>query len=380
MSPLRAELGFVALVCVGCASDVPPPPSTLDPPSVTAVLLFDSLAAPAKLAILPDGRMLFTEHSEGRIRVIDPDGRLLERPFIDVAVNRFRGALGIGVEPNFAERPYIYLFFIPSGSGVDTDDREEADSIRVMRIEASGDVAGDTATIVRLTSRPGPFHDGGNVMFGPDGKLYVSLGELNRNANLHSQLHGGGNLRGKIMRYNPDGSIPEDNPLGPGNPIYIYGMRNPYDFTFGSEPDVMYISENGPTGHDEMILAKAGENLGWPLIWGYADHWLEKFPRTFIGDNYQRPAWESFRERVAPTGIEVLRTDLYGPEMRGRVLLGDHNHGRVQQLAVDRERRIATGFGLFAEGMPYITDLAQDPDGRIYVLTLSALYRIDPAP
>lgn len=383
MSVRRAGLGCVVLVCAGCASDLPPSPGTLEPPRVTAVQLLDSLDRAAKLALLPDGRMMFTEQRAGRIRVIDRDGRLLERPFFDVAVNglRERGALGLAVDPNFPQRPYVYFFFVPSKSGRDEEeDKEDVDSVRVMRLEASGDVAGDSATILRLTSRPGPYHNAGNVIFGPDGKMYISLGELNRNANLHAQLHGGGNLRGKILRYNPDGSIPEDNPLGPGNAIYLYGMRNPYDFTFGSGPDELYISENGPAGHDEVHFARPKENLGWPLIWGFADRWYEKIARAIIGANYRRPIWESFQERVAPTGIEVLRTDLYGPELRGRVLFGQVNTGRVHQLAVDSEREIATGFGLFVEGLPLITDLAQDPDGRIYVLTLNALYRIDPTP
>ncbi len=221
-----------------------------------------------------------------------------------------------------------------------------------------------------------PLHNGGCILFGPDGKLYISLGELNKNANIMSQYKG--NPRGKILRYNDDGSIPSDKPLGPDNPIYIYGIRNSFGFAFDPLEGGLLVSDNGPKGHDSLTNALPGENLGWPLVWGTVDEWYERWGAWWLGERFRPPLWESFEQNTVPTAVQVLVNDSYGVAMAGRVLVGEHGTERIRQFALDkRTRRKAVGIGTFLDGLAGIVDLQLGADGRLYILTMTGLYRVE---
>ena len=131
-------------------------------------------------------------------------------------------------------------------------------------------------------------HNGGRLKFGPDGKLYVSIGDT-----MVSELsQDPSNLAGSILRYNPDGSIPEDNPI-PGSPIYAMGLRNVFGLAFQPSTGSLYATENGPGGFDEVNKIEAGRNYGWPLHMGIANA-------------------EGFSDPIAVSG-EFQKSPTYGP-------------------------------------------------------------------
>jgi glucose/arabinose dehydrogenase len=130
---------------------------------------------------------------------------------------------------------------------------------RLVRYRDAGGIGVDETVLVdNLPSTTN--HNGGNIGFGSDGKLYLSIGDNQDPANSQDE----NSRSGKILRFNPDGSIPADNPFGPGNPVFAMGLRNSFDFDFHPAfPNAMYASENGPNCDDEVNRIVAGGNYGW---------------------------------------------------------------------------------------------------------------------
>ena len=377
------SLCLLMLGFMGCGKPPTNPSQSLPTPNVEVEKLTEGLTFAVKMAFLPDGRLLVTEKETGYVRLINADFSLQSEPIVDVAVNylKERGLMGIAVHPAVSQNGYVYIYYMASSTGQDSNDRDEIDDIRIARFQlgdrntAVGTAPANLTTLISLPARPGPYHNGGCIQFGPDGKLYVSQGELNRNVNIISQIKS--STRGKLLRYNDDGSIPADNPLGAEQPAYLLGLRNAFGFAFDPLGERVFVSDNGPNGHDELSAARPGENLGWPLIWGHADAWYERPMAWFWGQSYRPPLWESFEQRPVPTAVQVLPDNRYGPDMAGRVLMSSFNEGRIFQFELDRgTRSTAVRMGAFLEGYPTIVDLQFGPDGHLYVLTLNALYRI----
>lgn len=350
------------------------------PPNVNIHKLVDNLAFAVKMTWLPDGRLLITEKTSGVVRLIESTFKVVEQPVVDLAVNSLkeRGLLGITAHPDFEQNKYVYIYYVAPASPHDSTDREDVSGIHIARFRLSGIVAdAPPQTIIALPYHPGPYHIGGCILFGPDRKLYVSVGELNHNANLYSQLKH--SPRGKLLRYNDDGTIPPDNPFGPDSAVFVYGVRNVFGFAFDNIGSGLFISDNGPKGHDELSKGFAGENLGWPLIWGIADTWYERIALRFLGERYRSPFWETFEGHAAPTAVQVIPNDLYGPQMRGRILMSEFVRGQVRQFSLDETiRSHPVGTGMFVEDVAGVVDLQFGPDGKLYILTINALYRVDP--
>ena len=155
------------------------------------------------------------------------------------------GLLGLAVSPDYEDDRYIYAYYTTGGDN------------RVVRFRM-----GETPEPI-LTGIPfNTYHDGGRIKFGPDGMLYVSTGDAGDSENSQDRS----SLGGKILRIEPDGSIPPDNPF-PGNPVYSYGHRNVEGLAWDSEGR-LYASEFGASTWDEVNRIEAGENYGWPAVEG----------------------------------------------------------------------------------------------------------------
>jgi len=228
---------------------------------VTAETVAEGLEIPWALAFTPDGRILVTERP-GRIRVIR-DGRLLEQPMavLEVATISEAGLMGIAVDPNFADNGHLYVCYTYRtdsgglfGSGVLFN--------RVARLTESGSRAGYLKALIDHIPAARN-HNGCRMRFGPDDKLYVTMGD----AQSPDEAQSLESLSGKILRLERDGSIPADNPF-PGSYIYSYGHRNPQGLDWHPKTGDFFITEHGPSEDDEINILTAGGNYGWPDITG----------------------------------------------------------------------------------------------------------------
>ncbi len=212
------------------------------------------LTFPVDFRFLPDGRIVLAEKN-GAIKMIGTDGTVLSQPVVSLGVNTLfeRGISGLAVDPQFATNGYIYVAYTTS---------QVKD--RLSRLTVVGDTADPDSEKVLLETADtvSTSHRGGGLAFGPDGKLYWAKGDNGAGANAQDLT----NLHGKILRINPDGSTPSDNPvLWPGAlpQIYAYGFRNPYRMTFTPSGELL-VADVGDLAFEELNRVTAGGNYGWP--------------------------------------------------------------------------------------------------------------------
>lgn len=225
-------------------------------------IVASGIASPTAMAFAPDGR-LFVCQQNGQLRVIK-NGALLATPFLSVTVNSSgeRGLLGVAFDPSFAANGFVYVYYTATSPTIHN---------RVSRFTANGDVAvaGSETVLMDLETLSATNHNGGAIHFGPDGKLYVAVGEnaVGNNAQVLS------NRLGKMLRLNADGSIPSDNPFfasasGDNRSIWALGLRNPFTFAFQPGTGRMFINDVGQATWEEIDDGIAGANYGWPLTEG----------------------------------------------------------------------------------------------------------------
>jgi glucose/arabinose dehydrogenase len=295
-------------------------------------VLAENLEVPWAIDIAEDGRIFFTERA-GRIRVME-NGTLLEPVFINVEQNGESGLLGLALHPDFAENHLIYIYHTySSGSNVFN---------KVLALtERDNKIIESQVIIDGIPAAAG--NDGGRIKFGPDGKLYVATGD----ARQPDLAQNAGSLAGKILRLNPDGTIPEDNPFE-GSPVYSYGHRNIQGLAWHPETGELYASEHGEEGNDEINLIRPGTNYGWPI----EDCNAERFEKPVV----------CFNPAIAPAGIAIAGSDRLG--YQNDILLAALKAQQLRQveLPADSERNILTGYGR-------IRDVIEAPDGSLYVAT-----------
>jgi glucose/arabinose dehydrogenase len=232
------------------------------PPGFTDTLIAGSLSKPTAMALAPDGRVFVCEQG-GALRVIK-NNTLLSTPFVSLTVSAVgeRGLLGVAFDPNFATNRFVYVYYTALTPTIHN---------RVSRFTAAGDVAlaGSETVLLDLETLGATNHNGGAIHFGPDGKLYVAVGENAVGSNAQSL----NNRLGKMLRINPNGSIPTDNPFfttasGPNRAIWALGLRNPFTFAFQPLSANLFINDVGANAWEEINLGVAGANYGWPTTEG----------------------------------------------------------------------------------------------------------------
>jgi glucose/arabinose dehydrogenase len=260
----------------GSSPPPPPPPPPPAPAERQDVTVASGFAVPTSMAIAPDGRIFVAEQT-GRLRVIRDD-KLVTTPFLTVPVtsSNERGLLGVTLDPNFSTNRWIYVYYTTAGSPVVN---------RVSRFTASAsnpDVAEPGSEVPVLDGIPSEtgWHNGGAIHFGPDGKLYVAVGEGHHEDNAQSLTK----LSGKLLRINADGTIPTDNPFyavttGNHRSIWALGLRNPFTFDVEDATGRIFINNVGENAWEEIHEAwagpntgsNAGFNFGWPMCEGPKD-------------------------------------------------------------------------------------------------------------
>lgn len=322
------------------------------PVTVRVEVVATGLEIPWSLAFAPDGRLFFTERP-GRIRVIQ-DGKLLAKPVaqLSVAGEGEGGLLGIALDPAFAANRLIYIYYTYA-------DKDKNLWNRVVRFREGDDPAGAEVIIDRIPG--GRLHNGGRIRFGPDGKLYVTTGDA-------GDRHSAGNARslaGKVLRLNRDGSVPADNPTR--FPYYTLGHRNPQGLDWDPGTGVVFLSEHGPAGHDEINRLEPGKNYGWPQVIGKG----RQAP-------YVDPVVESGKSTWAPSGMAFYRGDARGDWLQGDLfvatLAGQHLHRFSLAGSPVREQL------LFQRSFGRLRDVVVGPDGSLYLATSNRDGRGNPTP
>ena len=310
---------------------------------------------PWSLAFAPDGRLFFTERP-GRVRIVQ-NGQLVTEPALvlsDVRHEGEGGLLGIAIHPSFATNHLIFLLYTANTAGGPVN--------RLVRYRESGSTLIERTVLLERMAASG-IHDGGRLRFGPDGKLYLTMGDA-ANTSLSQSLS---SLNGKILRLNDNGSAAETNPFG--NEIWTYGHRNPQGLDWNPATGDLYATEHGNVGNDEVNLLLAGHNYGWPVIEGAGSRPDMDTPLRF------------FSPSIAPSGgsfyagtrmFQLLDSFFFG------ALAGQHIH----RVAVDRAEPTRIRFeerwldGRFGR----IRDVVSGPDGTLYFCTNNRDGRGSPIP
>jgi putative heme-binding domain-containing protein len=319
------------------------------------------LTGAVALDLAPDGRIFVCEQT-GALRVIQ-DGRLLPEPFVTLPVQAEweRGLIGITIDPDFANKPYVYVCYVA---------KEPYIHHVVSRFIADGNVARSNSEQILLSGddqatlggKVPAGHQGGALHFGPDGCLYIAIGE--QTAELPSQRLD--TFQGKLLRIHPDGTIPQDNPLaekttGKYRAIWAYGLRNPFTFAIQRSSGDILINDVGGT-HEEINRGIAGGNYGWPEI----DHGPTDNP-NFVSPIHIYP------QASISGGDFVPDNSPWPAKYRGKYLFADFVRGWIHSIDPSTaDCRKSNAAEKFAEGFRRPVDLRFASDGRLYVLLRNA--------
>lgn len=318
-----------------------------------AEVVVSGLEVPWSIAFLPGTLDFFVSERPGRIRLVQR-GALVPEPVAVVPVTKGEeeGLLGIALHPAFARTHLLYAYF--------TTNRGSAKVNRIVRYVFDGAHARQDR-IVYDDIPAAPYHDGGRIRFGPDGMLYVGTGDAS--APERSQDPNG--AAGKILRLTPEGGIPKDNPRK-GRAAYLSGVRNVQAFDWLEDGRIV-VADHGPSGelgrrgHDEVSVASAGQNLGWPGTWS-CERRLEVVTPLLV-----------FEEAVPPGGAVYYQGDAI-PEWRGSFIIGTLRSEHLHRVVFDRDRQRVLGHEVYLQGprpsgFGRLRDVVTGPDGAIYVTT-----------
>jgi len=342
------------------------------------VTLAQGLANPWALEFLPDGRMLVTERP-GRLRVVSQDGRQISEPVSGLPAVDARGQgglLGLAIDPAFATNRLIYWSYA------------EGDASGNHTAVARGrlvDGAAPRVEAVQVIFRQAPslasaLHFGGRLVFARDGKLFITLGDRSiTEGRMQAQRMDG--LLGKIVRLNPDGSVPPDNPFvgrqGVRSEIWSFGHRNIQAAALHPDTGELWEVEHGTRGGDELNIARKGLDYGWPTI----AYGIEYQGGTITGGLQQRDGMEQPRyywdPNIAPSGMTFYTGTMF-PAWRNSLFVGGLGSLNLVRLSVQGDRIVGEE-RLLQDLQPQrerIRDVRQGPDGALYVLTDSGQGRI----
>jgi glucose/arabinose dehydrogenase len=323
------------------------------------------------LAWAPDGRLFFAER-DGTIKIARGNDVTTFASVPTVTTERGggyseRGLLGLALSPTFATDHFVYAF------ASSTDYSTQV----VFRFRECAGRAGDPTTIITLPSGPDCCHKGGRLAFDASGHLFVTLGDEHATtsasvASVTSVPQDPGDVRGKVLRYDADGSVPADNPFGAASAAWATGFRNPYGLAF-SPDGTLFVTSNGPTGdigapthgYDLAFVVDRGGRYQWPACYGYG----HPLPGASTCLGRPDPDWSSETDTVVPTGATWV--DGRGPAPYA---------GHFVFCSLD------AGMFVFTPGAPHATvgqgpsdclfDVKQGPDGALYYSDQNAIHRL----
>jgi aldose sugar dehydrogenase len=393
--------------------------------SLKAQVVFRGLKSPTSMAFLGPNDILVLEKDNGTVqRIIN--GKMLPQPLLRVPVANKdeRGILGIAVSKPTDGHTYVFLYYTESKTlGEDEcyppswicKPGHEPLGNRLYRYELKNN---DNTLIkpnllLNLPATPGPMHNGGKILIGPDGDVYVVIGEVNipktQASNKINGLPPDGS--GGVLRVTPDGNEVSNSPLGDKYPLYLYyayGIRNSFGMDFDPVSKKLWDTENGPGYGDEINLVEPGFNSGWSTVQGirlnqgYFGGKIISHPANLVDfdgkGKYHMPEFTWDRPTVAPTALKFFNSDKLGKQYVNDVFIATIiPNGDIYRFKLNSTRtglllngtladKVAnnaaeTEQAIFARNFGGISDLQVGPDGYLYILSYSrgAIFRIVPA-
>ena len=351
-----ASLGALLVLSTGAAQGAADLPAGFTDSPVVG-----GLTNPTDMEFAPDGR-LFVAEQAGKLYVVKPDGTLTK--FLDISSKvdstDERGLSALTFDPNFSTNHHVYLDYTREATAATPAHN------RIARVTAIGNraVAGSEKLVFRLSNQDNTHHLGGALDFGRYGKLYVSTGDNVGGVAAQSL----GNLLGKMLRINKDGTIPTGNPFyttasGKQRAIWALGFRNPFKFAVQPGKGTIFVNDVGADTREEINRLEKGGNYGWNFHEGVADD-----------PPYVDPIFSYAHGGTETTGCSVTGGAFYNPptlnfpaRYEGDYFFTDFCSGWIR--ALDTSRGVASGF---ATGLENPVDLEVGPDGSLYYLSRGA--------
>jgi aldose sugar dehydrogenase len=356
------------------------------------------LALPTTMAFIGPNDILVLEKNKGTVqRIIN--GQMLAEPLLRINVSSEveRGMLGIATsQDNQTGKSKVFLYYTESEGG-------EPVASRLYRYELTNEKLVNPVLLLDLPAVPGPRHNAGNIMIGPDNNLYVSVGDLDGHITLAQNVKGASGLDGSsaILRITQDGKAVGQGMLGESGiskKYYAYGLRNSFGMDFDPVTGKLWDTENGASYGDEINFIEPGFNSGWLQVQGIApDNFNTEDLENFQGKgNYSDPEFV-WTDTVGPTAIKFFGSDRLGNQYKNDIFVSDITQGNIYHfdLTGNRTNLILDGLLadkmsnnstenrdiIFGEGFGGISDLEVGPyDGYLYVVSLGHgnIYRIVP--
>src|SRR5918995_3838625 len=376
-------------------------------------IVANGIESPTSMAFLGPDDILVLEKDKGTVQRI-VNGKMLPEPLLDVnvATSVERCMCGIAVSQINTGSTYVFLYYTEAELTDSEDVTQEKAPLgnRLYRYELVNNKLINPVLLLDLPAIPGPRHNGGAIMIGPDNNLYVPIGDVDGNGKAEafetkSQNYVDGaepDGRSGILRITQDGQPVGIGILGNTHPLnlyYAYGIRNSFGFDFDPVTGNIWDTENGPGNSDEINLVEPGFNSGWQEVQGMAS-----FENYFDANNlvqfegkgkYSEPelVW---LDTEGPTAAKFLNSDKLGTQYKNDLFVADVHNGRIYHFDLNEDRTQLVLEGpladkiidtpsieefsniIFGEGFGGITDLEVGPDGYLYVVSIGqgAIYRI----
>jgi glucose/arabinose dehydrogenase len=358
---MRLAVSALALVVLGSGAAAAAPEHSQ---AVGATPVVSGLEFPAAFTFLPDGRILYAERFNGELHIYDPDtsSDTLFYDIPQVLTVKEQGLLGVAVHPDYPSQPYVYAY-VTQAVGVKLKKKN-----RIVRLTDAGGTGTDF-TVLHETKAAG-VHNGGVIHFGPDGKLWAVIGDLSKALNAQTL----GIRAGKVIRLNPDGTIPADNPIA-GNALWSYGHRNMFGFAFDPVTGDPWVTENGPKCNDEVNRVEPGLNHGWGKE---QDCTLSPAPQNTnrSGPSPVMPlVW--FTPTIAPTGAAFCDGCGLGAGVEGAFLFGSWKPNQIRQLTLNGARNGVVSWSVLYQHPDGVVAVEAGPDGTIYFSDPSGIWTLD---
>jgi aldose sugar dehydrogenase len=401
----------ISIVLIHPFNSVVAQPTIAKDPNLKVEVVAQGLRSPTSMAFLGPNDILVLEKESGTVQRI-VDGKILPQPLLQVPVSitSERGMLGIAIaKHNNNNGPtYVFLYYTKDGGA-----GSQSLANVLYRYELSNDQQlVNPKLLLNLPAIPGPNHDGGKVVIGPDNNVYTVIGDLRSHRTQTQNVVNGppAHSTGGVLRVTQDGQPVSNAPLGQGttsplNLYYAYGIRNSFGMDFDPVTKKLWDTENGPTFGDEINLVEPGFNSGWVQVQGIwtVDGSLKKGPVNpnpsanlvdFGGKGKYRAPEFIWTKPVAPTALKFLNSAKLGSQYQNDMFVGDIKNGNLYHFKLNQDR---TGLVLngtlsnkisnkpqdsqpiiFASGFDGgITDLQVGPDGYLYVAAFAgSIYRI----